>query len=146
MFGRDIKNDILHFCLDKNIAVITYAPLYSGILTGKFFFGDAKIPDDINRKMKRKDLEEPRLSINKEALTKLRKIASSYGRTLAQLVINWNFNQKGITSAIVGSRKISQLEDNLGSVVWKISEEYLKTIEDILFDRLSKIETLEEKV
>ena len=139
MFVRDIEKDIVPFCSDKKIAVITYAPLYSGILTGKFFFGDAKIPDDINRKMKRKDLEEPRFSINKETLTKLRKIASSYGRTLAQLVINWNFNQRGITSAIVGARKISQLEDNLGSVDWQISEEDLKAIEDILAERLEKI-------
>jgi len=139
MFVRDIENDIVPFCLDKKIAVITYAPLYSGILTGKFFFGGAKIPDDINRKMKRKDLEEPGFSINKEALSKLRKIASSYGRTLAQLVINWNFNQRGITSAIVGSRSVSQLEDNLGGVGWKISEEDLRTIEDILTQRLEKI-------
>lgn len=61
------------------------------------------------------------------------------------MVINWNFNQKGITSAIVGSRNVSQLEDNLGSVGWKVSEEDLRTIEDILAERLSKIEKLEEK-
>lgn len=139
MFVRDIENDIVPFCLDKKIAVITYAPLYSGILTGKFFFGDAKIPDDINRKMKRKDLEEPRFSINKETLAKLRKIASSYERTLTQLVINWNFNQRGITSAIVGARKASQLEDNLGSVDWRISEEDIRAIEGILAQRLEKI-------
>ena len=146
MFVRDIESDIVPFCLDKKIAIITYAPLYSGILTGKFFFTGAKIPDDINRKMKRKDLEEPRFSINKDTLFKLKEIASSYGKTLAQLVINWNFNQKGITSAIVGSRSVSQLEDNLGSVGWKVSEEDLRTIEDILAERLSKIEKLEEKV
>jgi len=139
MFVRNIEDDIVPFCLDKKIAVITYAPLYSGILTGKFFFGGAKIPDDINRKMKKKDFEEPRFSINKKALIKLRKIASSYGRSLAQLVINWNFNQSGVISAIVGSRSVSQLEDNLGGVGWKISEEDLKTIEDILDERLEKI-------
>jgi len=146
MFVRDIENDIVPFCLDKKIAIISYAPLYSGILTGKFFFTETKIPDDVNRKMKRKDLEEPRFSINKDTLFKLKEIAFSYGKTLAQLVINWNFNQKGITSAIVGSRRVSQLEDNLGSVGWKVSEEDLRTIEDILAERLSKIEKLEEKV
>jgi len=139
MFVRDIENDTVPFCLDKKIAIITYAPLYSGLLTGKFFLDDRKIPNDINRKMKRQDLEEPRFSINKEALTELRKIASSCGRTLTQLVINWNFNQKGITSAIVGTRKASQLEDNLGSVGWKISEGDLKTIEGILSERLERI-------
>jgi len=146
MFVRDIESNIVPFCRDKKIAIISYAPLYSGILTGKFFFDLAEIPDDTNRKMKRKDLEEPRFSINKDTLFKLKEIAFSYGKTLAQLVINWNFNQKGITSAIVGSRNVSQLEDNLGSVGWKVSEEDLKAIEAILVERLSKIERLEEKV
>jgi len=139
MFNRGIEEDIVPFCIESSIGIITYAPLYSGLLTGKFFLDDRKIPNDINRKMKRQDLEEPRFSINKEALTELRKIASSCGRTLTQLVINWNFNQKGITSAIVGTRKASQLEDNLGSVGWKISEGDLKTIEGILSERLERI-------
>ena len=143
MFVRDIESGIVPFCLDKKIAIITYAPLYSGILTGKFFFALAEIPDDTNRKMKRKDLEEPRFSINKDALFKLKEIAFSYGKTLAQLVINWNFNQKGITSAIVGSRKASQLKDNLGSTGWKIFNEDLKKINDILKEREAEIKKIQ---
>ena len=144
MFIRGIENDVVPFCLDKKIAIITYAPLYSGILTGKFFFGGAKIPDDINRKMKRKDLEEPRFSINKGTLLKLKEIADKHGKTLAQLVLNWNYNQRGITSTIVGSRNAFQLEDNLGSVGWKIPGEDLGEINDILEEREAGIKKTQE--
>jgi len=146
MFDRGIEEDIIPFCIENSIGIITYAPLYSGLLTGKFFLDDAKVPSDINRKMKRQDLEEPCFSINKTTLLKLKDVAESQGKTLAQLVLNWNYNQEGITSAIAGTRKLAQLYDNLGSVGWKISEDDLKTIEDILAERLSKIEKIEEKV
>ena len=106
MFDRKIEKDIVPFCMENNIAIITYAPLYSGILTGKFFFDNIPVPDDTNRKMKKKDFQEPRLSINKATLSQLKAIASQYKKTLTHLVINWNFSQKGITSSIAGMRNL----------------------------------------
>ena len=139
MFERTIEKEIIPFCIKNNIATLAYAPLYAGILTGKFFFDNVKIPDDTNRQMKRKDLEEPHFSINKQTLSELKTIASKYKKDLAQLVINWNFNQKGITTTIVGTRKISQLEDNLGSVGWKISLQDMQAINQILEQREQRI-------
>ncbi len=140
MFERSIEEDIAPYCLENSLGIIAYAPLYSGLLTGKFFFGKVKIPQDLNRKMKGEDLSEPRFSINKSTLLKLKAIADKYKKTLAQLVLNWNYNQPGITSAIVGTRKLAQLYDNLGSADWKISEEDLRIIEIILAARVKKID------
>lgn len=139
MFDRKIEEDIIPCCIENSIGIITYAPLYSGLLTGKFFLDETKVPNDINRKMKKEDLEEPRFSINKDALSKFKKIADKYKKTLPQLVLNWNYNQGGITSAIAGTRKLLQLYDNLGSVGWKIPGEDLRTIEDILREREDKL-------
>jgi len=140
MFQRDIEKDIVPFCLENNIGIISYAPLYSGILTGKFFFDNVQVPDDTNRWMKQRDFQEPKASINKSTLSQLKEIASTYKKTLAQLVINWNFNQKGITSSIVGTRSLLQLEDNLGSVGWKLSSDDMEKINKILKKRESQIE------
>lgn len=142
LFTRDIEDDIVPFCVREKIAVISYASLYSGILTGKFFFGGTKIPEDINRKIKKKDLEEPVFSINKEILLQLKSIAAFYEKTLTQLVINWNFNQKGITAAIVGTRREYQLYDNLGAVGWKISDNDMTRIENILEKRKDRIKAI----
>ena len=141
MFQRDIEQDIVPFCLENNIGIISYAPLYSGILTGKFFFDNVKVPDDTNRRMKQKDFQEPKLSINKNTLSQLKEIAAIYKKTLTQLVINWNFNQEGIVSSIVGTRNLSQLEDNLGSIGWKISSDDMEKIGQILRKRESQIKS-----
>lgn len=138
-FERGIETEIIPFCIENNISIITYAPLYSGILTGKFFFEGAPIPDDTNRNLKKRDLEEPGYSINKKALEKLKEIAGTYQKTSAQLVINWNFSQPGITSAIVGTRRLSQFKDNLGAVGWKINLRDMARIDKILKERLKKL-------
>lgn len=139
MFDRSIEEETIPFCIENSIGVITYAPLYSGLLTGKFFLDGLRIPGDINRKMKRRDLEEPYFSINKAAFIKLKEVAGKYGKTLAQLALNWNYSRKGITSTIAGTRKLVQLQDNIGSVGWQIGQDDLAVIEDILSERQNKI-------
>ena len=144
MFVRAIEEEIVPFCIKNNIAVISYAPLYSGILTGKFFFDGVDIPDDTNRKLKKKDLEEPLFSINKKTLSRLKEIAASYGKTLTQLVINWNFNQPGITSAIVGTRNALQLKENTGSMGWSLSAKDTRKITNILQERAREIRSIKK--
>ncbi len=139
MFSRNIESEVVPFCLENKIAVLAYAPLYSGILTGKFFFESVKIPSDTNRRLKRDALEGPDAEINKAALSRLKTIAANYSKTLTQLAINWNFNQKGVTSAIVGMRRKQQLEDNLGSIGWEISPEDMARISEILREREAKL-------
>lgn len=141
-FERGIEEEIIPFCIQNNVSIITYAPLYSGILTGKFFFEGIKVPNDTNRDLKKKDLEEPGCSINKEALSRLKDIAANYQKTLAQLVINWNFSQNGITSTIVGTRNLSQFKDNLGACNWQISRDDMDKIDKILKERLTRINKL----
>ena len=138
MFSRQIEEDIIPFCIENNISVISYIPLHSGILTGKFFFEEVKIPSDLCRK-KHKDLKPPLFFINKEILQDLKEIALKYNKTLTQLVSNWTYNKKGITSILVGARDLRQLEENMGSVGWKIKEEDLTKIESILIRRDEKI-------
>ncbi len=138
MFKRGIEEDILPFCIENNIAILAYIPLHSGILTGKFFFDNAAIPDDLCRRNHR-DLREPLFSINKDILSRLKNIADKYKKTLAQLVLNWTLKQKGITSILVGARNINQIEENIGAVGWSIEACDIKEIERILRERKTKI-------
>ena len=142
MFMRDIEGKVIPYCLDNSIGIITYAPLHSGLLTGKFFLDGVKVPDDINRKTKKRDLQEPFFSVNKDTLVKLKQIADKYQKTLAQLALNWNYSQKGITSTIAGTRKLTQLIDNCAGAGWKISDTDQDKIKYILDQRLERISSV----
>ncbi|MFH1504177.1 MAG: aldo/keto reductase [Candidatus Omnitrophota bacterium] len=134
MFKRSIEKDIVPFCLENNISILSYIPLQSGILTGKFFFDDVEVPDDLCRR-NHKDLKQPYFSVNKQALTKIKEIADKYKKTLTQLVLNWTYSQQGITSIITGARNLKQLEENIDAVGWKINSEDNMEIESILRER-----------
>ncbi len=138
MFNRKIEKELVPFCIENGISIISYVPLASGILSGKFFFGNKSIPDDLCRK-NNKDLKEPYFSINKKTLEKLKSLADSYQKDLSQLAINWNFNQPGITSAIVGSRNVAQISSNLEALGWNIKVNELSLIDKILLDRQTLI-------
>jgi aryl-alcohol dehydrogenase-like predicted oxidoreductase len=142
LFQREIESDIVPFCLRHNISILSYAPLYSGLLTGKFFLDSTPVPSDINRKMKRKHLSEPLFSLNKETLARLKSIALSCGKTLTHLAISWNFSQKGITSTIVGMRNLKQAKENLGALDCNLSEADMQEIGRILNARREKAKTL----
>lgn len=130
MFRREIEREILPFCIKNNIAIIAYSPLNNGILTGKFFLGE-KIPKDTVRK-DNPDLKGRNFQINKEIILELNRIASQYSKRLSQFALNWVMGKEGITSAIVGARNKEQIEENSGCIGWKILNEDLMRIEEIL--------------
>ena len=49
-------------------------------------------------------------------------LSAKYGKTPAQIAINWVVNQTGVTAAIVGSKTLAQLQDNLGALDWEMEK------------------------
>ena len=45
------------------------------------------------------------------------------GKTIAQVSIRWLLQTPPVTSVIVGATKIHQLEDNMGTVGWRLTQE-----------------------
>ncbi|MBD3246960.1 MAG: general stress protein [Candidatus Omnitrophica bacterium] len=138
MFRREIESELLPFCREKGIAVLAYAPLHSGILTGKFFFDRVKIPNDILRR-KHRDLREPRAGVNKETLSRLRSIARDQEKSLGQLVLQWTAAQEGITSVLTGARSRVQMRENALSQAGTLSPAVLAQIREILEERDRKL-------
>jgi len=97
---------------DLDIAVIAYSPLGLGMLTGKY---DAKnLPAGPRGLLFRQVL--PGI----EPLTDLmRQIAASRNKTVSQVAINWCMRQS--TVPIPGAKTMSQAEDNLGALGWKLT-------------------------
>ncbi len=91
-----------------------FSPLAQGLLTGKYNNG---IPQDSraagNSVFFKKD------NITPEVISKvvaLGKIAVRRGQTTAQLALSWVLRQPVMTSVLIGASRVSQLEDNVGSL------------------------------
>jgi aryl-alcohol dehydrogenase-like predicted oxidoreductase len=132
MLRREIEVDVLPFCKKHNIGVLCYSPMQNGLLTGKFSIDRmASLPaNDFRRTAAR--FQEPELSITLNTVEKLKIVAARLSITCSQLAIAWTLRRPEVTSAIVGVRKPSQIEETAraGDVV--IPPDALSEIEAIL--------------
>ena len=113
MLNRWVEHDGLKDTLaELGIGSIAFTPLAQGMLTGKYLDG---IPDD-SRARQGKSLD-PDLLTDKaiDSLRQLNAIADSRGQTLAQMAIAWVLRNGGITSALIGASRVSQVEDCAGA-------------------------------
>lgn len=114
IFDRWIERDGLKDTLkDLGVGCIPFLPLAQGVLTNKYLNG---LPDD-SRAAKGHFLKAS--SITPEVLAKVRalnEMASGRGQTLAQMALAWVLRDGGVTSALIGASRPSQITDCLGAL------------------------------
>ncbi|MEJ6403961.1 L-glyceraldehyde 3-phosphate reductase [Yoonia sp. 2307UL14-13] len=114
MLNRWIERDGLKDTLGElGIGSIAFTPLAQGMLTRKYLGG---IPED-SRAAQDKSLFPSMLSDRAiDNIRKLNEIAERRGQTLAQMAIAWVLRDEGITTALIGASKPSQVIDCAGVV------------------------------
>jgi len=114
MLNRWVEKDGLKDTLQElGVGSIAFTPLAQGMLTRKYLGG---IPEG-SRATQGKSLNPSMLSEKAIAnLNKLNDIAENRGQTLAQMAIAWVLRDGGITTALIGASKPSQVEDCVGAV------------------------------
>ena len=124
------KNGILDACEEKGKGMIIFSPLAQGLLTNRYLDG---IPEDSRVKTDGRFLNEK--SLTEEKLLKVRKLnelAEDRGQTLAQMALAWVYNNKNVTSVLVGASKPEQILDNIGMLKnTEFTAEELKIIDEI---------------
>jgi aryl-alcohol dehydrogenase-like predicted oxidoreductase len=56
-----------------------------------------------------------------DAVDGLRPIAAKYGKSVAQLAIQWLTSRPGVSAPLLGARTAPEIEENVGSVGWTIA-------------------------
>lgn len=129
MKRNKLEPDVLPFCIEHGIGIITYGSLMKGMLSGKFR-GDETFPEnDVRHNDPRFQGEQ--FVQNVANVERLREIAGRYGKSPAELAIRWILQRPGITSAIVGAKRPSQVEDNAGASGWSLSPQDEQLLSEI---------------
>ena len=132
MIERDIEREILPFCRTNGIGIVAYSPMQSGLLTGSF--DRSRLATDDWRIVHSEKFREPKFSRGLRVVERVRPFARKYGVTVGQLAVAWVLMRDGITSAIVGARTAAQAEQNTAAAGWRIDQDDMKAIEQILSD------------
>ena len=123
---REEEREMIPFCMDQKIGIIPWSPLGRGFLSGKYkrnekpdtprTRGDEILP---NRFFKPEDFD---------VVERAQEVAKEKGVTTAQIAIAWLL-YKGITAPIVGLSKMKYLEEAIGALDVKLSEDDVKRLE-----------------
>ncbi|HEX3844382.1 MAG TPA: aldo/keto reductase [Steroidobacteraceae bacterium] len=118
LVGRDVERDIIPMMRLYGLGMTVWSPLASGFLSGKYTRQTLSDPDN---RLSGFDI----LPFNKEEgfrlVERMRLIADAHDASVAQVAIAWLLARRAVTSVIIGSTKLSQLEDNLKAAVVTLS-------------------------
>jgi L-glyceraldehyde 3-phosphate reductase len=130
MFVRDPEQGLLDVLGKEGVGSIVFSPLAQGLLSDRYLNG---IPSDSRAArdffLKKKDIGEDKLS----KIRALNEIAQQRSQTLAEMAVAWVLRDPRVTSALVGTSKVSQVDDNVAALKnLKFSTEELDKIDKVL--------------
>jgi len=116
--GRDLEYELLPLCREEGLGVLPWSPLAGGFLTGKYR-RDREAPEG----SRRNEFDFPPIDkeVAYDVVEVMDEIAESKGASIPQVALSWLLHKKGVTSVIIGAKKMSQLEDNLGAAELELS-------------------------
>ena len=113
MINRWIEKDLLKTLRKLGIGCIAFSPLAQGMLSEKYLHS---IPKN-SRAAENSSLDKNNITkIYIKKIKGLSKIARNRGQTVSQLAIAWILRHKTMTSALIGSRTVKQLNECLDSL------------------------------
>jgi len=155
LIERTPERELLPMANALDIGVTAWSPLGGGVLTGKYNKNDKEQQNtssssniastqegnsrfEVQNELANRFLNDRNILIAKE----VSKIAKEIGRSASQVALNWIRQQNIIEShgknniiPIIGSRKESQIKDNLSCIEFELTEEQMKMLNEV-----SKIE------
>lgn len=121
LLWRVAEKDIIPYCQQHNIAVMTYSSIAQGILAGKYSSRlQLDSSDQRNDVVYFNQTVWPHIY---RAVEQLKLLAEKLERPLAHLAIRWVLNQPGIHTAVVGGSKPEQVTNNLAALEGDIPQE-----------------------
>jgi aryl-alcohol dehydrogenase-like predicted oxidoreductase len=132
LIHREVEEDILPYCLHKNIGVIVYSPMASGLLTGSMTAERAaRLPKD-DWRSGHPDFSEPNLSRNLDLVEHLREFAQRHNRSIGEVAVAWTLRNPAVTGAIVGARNAKQAGTVMRAGDLRLNDKEVNEIDDFL--------------
>lgn len=133
MFERYIERDVIQACEREGMGQVVFSPLAQGVLTGKYKPGQAvpsgsRAANDKTNGVINSYLRDDVLQVAE----KLERLAGSFGASLSQFALAWVLRQPNVSSAIIGSSRPAQIEENVKAAEIALTDELLAQTEAIL--------------
>ena len=128
LLNRVYEGDMAEISHRENIGLLAYSPMAFGVLSGKYLKNEADKNSRLNLfpRFARYSSEQ-----STEAVKQYLQLAEKYNVSLATLSLAFVTQRPFVTSNIVGATSLTQLEENISSINYEISDELLQDINAI---------------
>jgi aryl-alcohol dehydrogenase-like predicted oxidoreductase len=123
MWRSEFETELRDVCKTYGLGVIPYSPLAGGFLTGKYR-KDKSLPVSKRAESRKRDMTEKNFAL----LDKMDEIAAAHNATVSQVALAWLLADPVITSPIIGATGVEQLNENLGALDVKLSEDEMTAL------------------
>src|ERR1700687_4529641 len=124
---RAVERELIPMSKALNLGVLAWSPLAKGVLSGKYH-GEGKADGG---RMSNEGMKEflPEEQLATRIISAVKAVSKQTGSSMAQVALAWLRYQTVPVVPIIGARKVSQLQDNLGSLDLELSAEQLKSLD-----------------
>lgn len=112
LIERTVEGELVPMALELGLGITPWSPLRGGVLSGKYTRANAaSVTPDRGERVKA-FLTDRNLTI----IDELVRMAETLGTSPAAVALAWVQSQPGVTSTIIGARRVGQLEQNLSAL------------------------------
>jgi len=130
LLQRDIERNIIPYCQQERLGILTYTPLMGGFLTGKYS-KDTPPPAGSRFKYNPRLWERASNGSNFAVLEQIEKVADDVGIPISKLAISWILKNPAVTAPIVGASSVEQVEENCQMAEINLDDKTYETLNEL---------------
>lgn len=123
----EVEPELAALCLDQGVGMIPYSPLARGFLTGKY--SRDHIPPG-SRGESSDRIQGYMTDQGFAVIDTLRELGQTKDKSVLQMALGWLLSLPYVTSPIIGASRADQLDESLGAVGLRLSEEEMQRLDE----------------
>ena len=138
LFDLRTEPEIIPFCRDNGMGIMAYGSLAHGLLTGTMTPETTFEDDDWRRGLSafgQPLFQGQHFLDNLKKVDRLKEIAADRSFSVAQLALAWVASEPTVSTALVGTRRPEEMEENAAAGDWQMSQEEREEIRSVMTGR-----------
>jgi aryl-alcohol dehydrogenase-like predicted oxidoreductase len=133
LLERTVEQDLIPMALEFGLGVTPWSPLKSGALSGKYTRANAGAQKGDRGALLGGALNEATYAV----IDQLEIIAKAHEASVAAVSLAWLSAKPGVTSPIIGARRLAQLEDNVKALDVKLTADDIAKLDALTQPKLN---------
>jgi aryl-alcohol dehydrogenase-like predicted oxidoreductase len=131
LVGRDAERDLLPMVEAENIGLTVWSPLAGGFLSGKVERDGVTEQGSRQAHPNYSQFPPTDQEYGFKVLDVVRAVAARHEVSPARVALAWLLAQRGVTSVVIGARKVEQVADNVAAVDLTLSEQDIAELDAV---------------